>query len=231
MKKLGLVGGTGPESTVLYYRNIIRGVGDVLGRETLPKVSIDSLSAFEVFSYCRAGRYDELAGYLLESFKNLAASGAEVAALTGSTPHIVFDRLRSSSPVPLVSAIDVTRDEAQTRGLSKVGLLGTEFTMRSGFFTKALIDAGIHAVVPLPSEIAFVHEKISSELEHGVVTSETREAFISIIETMRKRDGIEQVILGCTELPLILNNAVSPLPCLDTAELHIHALIKEIIGD
>lgn len=228
MKKLGLVGGTGPESTVMYYRKIIHGVGGVLGAERLPQIAIDSLSAFEVFALCKAQRFEELAEYLLGALNNLAASGAEFAALTGNTPYIVFEKVRAATPLPLISAIEVTRDEALARGLTKVGLLGTVFTMTNDFFKQPLQDAGIEVVVPSAPEIEYIHGKIADELEHGVVKPETQTEFISIVKAMKARDDIQQLVLGCTELPLILDDQVCPVPCLDTADLHIRALVREL---
>lgn len=214
----------------MYYRNIIHGVGEVMGRECLPRVTIDSLSAFEVFSFCRARRFDELADYILGAINNLAASGADIAALTGNTPYIVFDQVKALTPVPLISAIESTRDEILTRGITRIGLLGTVFTMSNDFFQQPLREAGIDVVVPSGPAIEYIHGKIAAELEHGVVKPETRAEFVSITEEMRTRGGIQQVILGCTELPLLLDDTVSPVPCLDTAELHIRALVQAITG-
>lgn len=228
MKKLGLVGGTGPESTVMYYRGIIEGVSAIEGAEVLPRLSIESLSVFDVFRFCNAQDFEGLADYFAEAIECLVASGAEIASLTANTPHIIFDELVERSPIPLVSVVEATRDVAVERGLAKVGLLGTEFTMVNDFFRKPFEEAGIEVVIPEADDVAFIQDKIATELEFGVVKEETARRFVEIIEDLVTREKIEQVILGCTELPLILNDDVSPVPCLDTTEVHIRALVSAV---
>lgn len=228
MKKLGLVGGIGPESTVAYYRQIVHGVQERFGLQTLPRLSIESLSAFQVFAFCREQRFDDLTQYVLDAITGLAAGGAELAALTGNTPNIVLDRVRERSPIPIVGAIEASCKVAQQRGLSKVGLLGTVFTMTNRFFKTPFEQQGIAVATPNANQIAYIQEKIEAELEHGIIVDETRDAFIAIIQDMQEREGIEQIILGCTELPLLLSDATSPIPCLDTMQIHVAALIDAI---
>jgi aspartate racemase len=233
MTKLGIIGGTGPESTLLYYRAICEGVQARLGDETLPQLTVESLSVFEVFRYCSAGDFDDLTAYLSAGFEALAAAGAEVASLTAITPHIVFDRLVEASPVPLVSAVDAVRDEAVTRAADKVLLLGTGFTMSpetNDFFTRPFADVNIEVVLPDAPEIAEIQHRIATELELGIVTDETRNRFIGIIDRVRRSEGIDQVVLGCTELPMVLDDAVSPVPCLDTVAIHTRALVDAAVG-
>lgn len=229
MKKLGLVGGTGPESTVMYYRGIINGVAETKGSEYLPEITIESLSVWEVFRICSEGKLDELADYFAAAIENLVAAGVEVAALTANTPHIVFDQLAERSAVPLISVVEATRDAALDQGSHKLGLLGTEFTMVNDFFPRPFAAAGMELVVPSPTQVAYIQDKIASELECGIATEETQRGFLAIIEEMVKRHHIERVILGCTELPLILNDDVSPVPCLDTSEIHIRAIVRAMM--
>ena len=234
MTKLGIIGGTGPESTLLYYRAICEGVQARLGDDVLPQLTVESLSVFEVFRYCSAGDFDGLTAYLSEGFESLAAAGAQVASLTAITPHIVFDRLVEASPVPLVSAVDAVRDEAVARGTGKVLLLGTGFTMSpetNGFFTRPFTDAGVEVVLPDAAEIEEVQHRIATELELGVVTDETRDRFVGIIDRVHRAEGVDQVVLGCTELPMVLNDSVSPVPCLDTVAIHTRALVDAAVGD
>lgn len=228
MTKIGLVGGIGPESTISYYRQIVHGVKEAMGPTTLPRLSIETLSAFEVFSFCKEKRYDELAAYVLEAINSLAAAGAKYAALTGNTPNVVFDKLKAQSPIPLISAIEATLDVAKTRGVKKIGLLGTVFTMTNTFFRTPFERAGIDVATPNSTQISYIQDRIEAELEHGIVTDETRAGFVQIIRTMQEKEGIEQVILGCTELPLLLNDNSSPVPCLDTVDIHVAALVRVI---
>ncbi|QCV88482.1 amino acid racemase [Acidipropionibacterium jensenii] len=228
MKKLGLVGGTGPESTVLYYRRIIEGIGEREGSRVIPKITIDSLSPFEVFDMFEHPRFDDLTGYLLASIENLAAAHVEVASLTGITPHVVFPDLQAASPVPLVSAISATCDAAVAAGYTRIGLLGTEFTMREHFFGDAFAAAGIDVVVPEEATLRLVHHRIESELELGRVKDSTRQEFLGIADEMHRKDGVEAIILGCTELPLLFTGMDVEVPLLDVVELHTRALIDAI---
>lgn len=229
MTKIGLIGGIGPESTISYYRQIVHRVREQLGDTQLPKLSIETLNAFEVFSFCKEQKYDELGEYVVDAINNLAAAGAQYAALTGNTPNIVFDKLKVKSPIPIISSIEATLKVAKQRGVKKVGLLGTIFTMTNTFFKTPFEQEGIQVVTPNAEQIAYIQSKIEAELEHGVVTEETREGFIKIISLMKKNDGIEQIILGCTELPLLLNDDNSPVPCLDCVDIHVDAIVERII--
>ncbi|KAB2897005.1 MAG: amino acid racemase [Burkholderiaceae bacterium] len=228
MKKLGLIGGIGPESTVAYYRKIIHGVQAQAGKGNLPRLSIESLNAFTVFSLCRDREFDRLADYVLGAVRSLAAGGADIAALTGNTPNIVMDRVLPLSPLPIVSAIEATCDAARQRGAQKVGLLGTVFTMTHTFFKTPFEDRGMQVIVPTVPQIAQIQAKIEAELEHGIVTEDTRQEFVAIIRDLQQREGIDHVALACTELPLILNDSNSPVPCLDTVEIHVEALVRAV---
>lgn len=230
MKKLGLIGGIGPESTVLYYRKLIHGVQAQAGREQLPRLAIESLNAFTVFQLCRDQAFDQLSDYVLGAVRSLAAGGADLAALTGNTPNIVMDQVRRLAPIPLLSAVDATGEAARQRGARTVGLLGTAFTMRSRFFPAALESRGMQVVLPTEAQIALVQARIEAELEHGIVREDTRQAFVAIIEDLRQRAGIDHVILGCTELPLLLDDSHSPVPCLDTVDIHVAALVHAVLA-
>lgn len=230
MKKVGLLGGMGPESTIAYYHDIVFGVQQRTGKPFFPEISIESLNLFEIVDLCREKKYDELVKLFKTTVERLAATGADFAVLTANTSHIVFDRLREVSPLPLISIVEATAREAQKMGLKRVGLLGTCFTMEEDFFKKPFVERGIKVVVPSKKDIDYVSDKIYGELEYGIVKDSTRAEFQRIITYMKQRDKIEAVILGCTELPLILNNENSPVPCLDTMKIHIEEIIKEIVG-
>jgi len=134
MKKLGLVGGMGVESTIPYYHDIVYGVQNRIGKNFFPNVAIESVNVFDVLRLCGEQKYDELTDYLMWAIKSLTASGADFIALSANTPHIVFDRLRERSSVPLVSIVEATRNEAIRLNKHKLGLLGTIFTMKENFF-------------------------------------------------------------------------------------------------
>ena len=221
----------GPQSTMPYYMNIVYGVQNRTSKDFFPNLTIESLNVFEILKMIGEDRFEELTDHFVKALKNLKAAGADFAALTANTAHIVFDRLKEQSPLPLVSIVEATADEAAGRGLKKVALLGTRFTMERDFYKKPFERVGINVVIPNEDERRFIDEKIASELEYGTVLPETLERFVGIIGRMAADDGIEAVILGCTELPLLLNDSVSPIPCLDTVKIHANTLIEGILAD
>ncbi|MDE6266192.1 MAG: amino acid racemase [Muribaculaceae bacterium] len=230
MKKLGLIGGMGPQSTIPYYHGIVYGVQKRTAPDFFPNLTIESVNVFHILDLCAREDYDAIARYLLEAIRNLYKAGAEFAALSANTSHIVFDRLAEESPIPLLSIIDATRDEALRRGYSKAGLLGTRFTMTKRFYRDPFERAGIEIAVPEGEDFDFVDRKITEELEYGIIKPETLSRFQQIISRMKQTRGIETIILGCTELPLLLNDRNSPLPCLDTVEIHIDAIVNKILS-
>ncbi|MDE6397585.1 MAG: amino acid racemase [Muribaculaceae bacterium] len=231
MKKLGLIGGMGPQSTVPYYMNIVYGVQERTSKDFFPNLTIESLNVFEILKMIGENRLDDLTDHFLGALQNLKNAGADLAALTANTAHIVFDRLKERSPLPLVSIVEATADEAVRRGVTRLALLGTKFTMEQDFYKKPFERAGIEVVVPNKKERQYIDEKITSELEFGKVLDDTRINFARIIDRMLVEEGTTAVILGCTELPMLLNDEVSPIPCLDTVSIHSAALIEAILAD
>ena len=230
MKKLGLVGGMGPESTIPYYHDIVYGVQDRIGKDFFPNLTIESVNVFEVLKFCKEEKYEELTDYLMQAIGRLISAGADFVALSANTPHIVFDRLQERSTVPLVSIVETACEEAVRRNLRKVGLLGTVFTMTGEFFKKPFYKSHIEITIPTVEEMEYINDKIVTELERGIVKEETLHNFQRIIARMQQEEGIEAVILGCTELPLLLNDEVSPVPCLDTMKIHVRHIIDWIVG-
>lgn len=229
MRKLGLVGGTGPESTLVYYRDINRMIHERTGGKEFPELAVDSINLYRALDYCKEKQYEELTSYLLCSITNLAKGGAEFAALSANTMHIVFDSLKEQSPIPLVSIIDTVCEEAKRKGLKRIGLLGTVFTMTGQFFKEPFIRQGIEIVTPSNELMELVNDRIANELELGIVRESTTQELINVIQKMKDNGAIEAVVLGCTELPLALNDGNSPVPCLDTMALHIEKLVDLIL--
>jgi aspartate racemase len=230
MKKLGLIGGTGPESTLIYYKEITSRFAKRCGGHAFPPLTIESLSVFEVLPMAIAHDYDGLTSYLLKGFRNLAAAGADFAALTGITPHVVFDRLEKSSPIPLVSMVDTTADYLTAHHLKKVLLLGTLPTMEGTFVKVPLETKGIHVTVPSPEEQALINHKIETELEYGKVTDSFCQELNNICNHYITACSTSAVILGCTELPLAFAHISLSVPTVDVMEIHIDALVDRIMA-
>ena len=229
MKKLGLIGGFGPESTIPYYHDIVYGVQERVGENMFPEITIESLDVFKLLELCKKEEYEAVTEYIMKGINHLIAAEVDFIAISANTPHVVFDELKKRTPIPMISIIEATCNEAKRKNMSTIGLLGTIFTMESEFFRKPFIENGIKIVTPSSQERVFVNEKISKELELGIVKQETLSAFLKIIERMREEDAIEAIVLGCTELPLLFDGVGMPVTCLDTKEIHIQTLISYIV--
>jgi aspartate racemase len=224
---VGLIGGLGPESTVDYYRRIL----EAWQREdpsTSPSIVIDSLDVKRALHLVATDR-SALSEYLLESLKRLAGAGVDFIAMTANTPHIVFDELAARSKVPMLSIVEVCAVAARQRRFKRVALLGTRFTMEATFYQDVCARQGIVVVTPALEERTWIHEKYVGELLRGDFRDETRREFVSLIGRLREREGVEAVILGGTELPLLLASPViADVPMLDTTALHVAAIVKRL---
>lgn len=159
------------------------------------------------------------------------AAGAQYAALTGITPHIVFDELSKTSPIPLISMVDTARDYAAENGCKKICLLGTLPTMEGMFFQNSFAKRGIEVVTPNAEERIYIGTKIETELEFGKVLPETQRAFKEIAERIIREEQVQAVVLGCTELPLIFDGVELPVPYINVMQVHINALVDLIMQD
>jgi aspartate racemase len=224
---VGLVGGLGPESTIDYYRRILEG----WAREdpsAAPSIVIDSLDVRRALHLVATDRA-ALVEYFLASLRRLAGAGASFAALTANTPHIVFDELAARSPVPLVSIVETCAAEAQRRGLRRLALLGTRFTMEAPFYPAVCARRDIAVVTPGEADREWIHARYVGELLAGEFRDDTRERFVSLIGRMRETDRIDGVVLGGTELPLLLPTPhIADLPALDTTALHVDAIVARL---
>ena len=225
MKKIGLVGGTGPESTLMYYKELNSRIDKITGGAQMPDLVIESVNFRKAWGYVCEEKYDLLADYLSEKVNNLRTSGAQVIALTAATMHIVYDEIVAKTQVPLISIPKSVCEEIQKKGYKKVGLLGTIFTMEKDYMKKDLLEAGIEVIIPEKSDRELIAKRIYEELEVGIVKESTLKEFTTIIEKMKKEQGIQALILGCTELPLLLNKDNCPVDCLDSVEIHLQKLI------
>lgn len=227
MTRLGLVGGLGPESTIDYYRRILEAWARI-DPSTAPSIVIDSLDVQRGLRLMESDR-PGLTEYLLASLQRLAGAGVNFAAITANTPHLVFDELAARSPVPLVSIVEVCAENAHRRGLRRLGLLGTRFTMEAAFYPDVCARHGIAVVTPGDADRTWVHQRYIGELLKGMFRDEARAEFISLISRLREDERVDGIILGGTELPLLLSApVVAGLPMLDTTALHVAALVQRL---
>ena len=227
MTTVGLVGGLGPESTIDYYRRIL----NAWKREdasTAPSIIIDSLDVQRAL-HLVAGDRPGLVNYLMSSLNRLAAAGVDFIALTANTPHIVFDELAAHSRVPLVSIVEVCAEEAKHRGLRRLGLLGTRFTMEAPFYPEVFARHGIEVVTPDEVDRAWIHDRYVGQLLEGDFRDETRRELFALVARMRNERAMDGVVLGGTELPLLLvSPTVAEIPALDTTALHVAAIVRRL---
>jgi len=229
MKKAGIIG-IAPESTVDYYRLIINSYRERTRDESYPPLLVNCIDMTRMLDLIGRGQRDELVSFLGEAIAQLAAGGADFAALTASTAHVVFDELRDRAPLPMISLVEVARDEAQARGLRRLGLLGTGITMQGRFFPDVFSAADLEIVTPPPDDRAFVNAKYLGELVHGVFKAETRAGIVAVIERLRREQRIDGVVLGGTELPLLMREAGDVgVPMLDTTRLHVARIVEGIL--
>jgi aspartate racemase len=231
MKTAGMIGGIGPESTIAYYRAIIDAYRRRTGDGSYPSLLIDSIDVTKLLGLAGAGRLDELARYLLREIERLAAAGADFGFLAANTPHVVFDELRAAAPIPLISIVEATAAKAAELGLKRPALLGTRFTMDGTFYRDAFSRAGIALVVPDEGERAYVHDKYVSELVNGLTLDETRRCVLAIVARLHDRENADGLILGGTELPLLLPDAAyAGVPVLDTTLIHADSVVAALLA-
>ena len=231
MKMLGIVGGLGPESTIDYYRTLIAAYRERTGDGSYPPILINSLDLQKARLLVEANALVELADYLLQAVRTLASAGADFGLFAANTPHLVFDEVQRHSPIPLLSIVAATCDAAKSAGFRRLGLLGTKFSMGARFYRDVFARAGMTLLVPAEGEQQYIHERYLGELVHGVFRSETRERLVAIIQAMKKREDIEAVVLGGTELPLILREAGDQgIQFLDTAQIHVQRAVEMMLG-
>ena len=227
IQRVGILGGLGPESTIDYYRRIIE-VWQRTDPTGSPGILIDSLDVTTGLQLVATDRA-ALIEYLLASLLRLARGGADFLAMSANTPHIVFDELAARCPVPILSIVEVCVDDARRLGLQRLLLLGTRFTMAASFYPEVFARHDIEVISPDESDRTWIHERYVGQLLKGEFRDDTREEIVSVITRFRDTERIDGVILGGTELPLLLRAPViAGLPTLDTTALHVDAIVKRL---
>jgi len=223
-KRIGIIGGMSPESTAEYYQYITRSYTDRFGDHAYPETLIYSVSFQPYIDWPSQERWDLVAQGLGEAGRRLQAAGADFLIIATNTMHLVVDQVRNAVDIPVLSMLDVVADTCLAQGNLTVGLLGTRFTMEKSFYQDALARRGIAVLVPDAEQRAYVNRVIYDELVAGDIRPESRVSFLSIIRSLADR-GAGAVILGCTEIPLLVRQEDVDLPLLDTTVLHAQAAL------
>jgi aspartate racemase len=235
-KTAGIIGGIGPESTIEYYRSIIAAYRAQKQDGSYPPIIINSIDLKEVLDLVTANELSKLTDYLVAEVQRLARAGADCALLAANTPHIVFEDIRRQSPIPMFSIVEATCDAAKALGLKRLGLFGTRFTMQGRFYPDVFSRHGITLALPDENDQAFIHEKYMSELVNGIFLPATRARLLTIADRLQAVEGIQGLILGGTELPLLFQDKMASdataggIPFLDTPQIHVRAIVAELLS-
>lgn len=225
MKILGLIGGISWVSTMDYYKAINEGINEKLGGLNFSTCIIYSFNYAEIKKNNDANDWDSTFKMISEACENLKLSGAEAIVLCANTMHLIADKVEEKVGLPLIHIATATAAEIKKKNLKKVGLLGTKFTMERDFFTNKLKDQNIEAIIPDADDREFIHYTIFEELGRGVIKEESKQRYISIINKLKDK-GAEGIILGCTEIPLLINQKDVTIPVFDTTLIHSKAAVE-----
>lgn len=230
MNKIGIIGGIGPESTVAYYRLLIKLFRDKLDTNQYPELLLQSIDMTEMLGYVFDNRLDELVTFLKSKINILELSNVDYVALASNTPHLVFEKLQESVDVKMISIVEETCKAISKSGIKKVGLLGTKSTMSRGFYQKSGKNNGIEIVTPNEENQDFVHEKYMSELVFNHLNPDTKKRLIQLVNELVIEEQVEGIILGGTELPLILEQKdFDTLKVFNTTEIHVNAILDKMM--
>jgi aspartate racemase len=229
MKTLGLIGGTSWVSTIDYYRFINQGINNRLGGVNAASLRIHSFNYADIVKNLDTNNWDAILKMIADAGINLKNSGAEGIILCGNTTHLVAAEAQAQIGLPIIHIADATANAITKEGFKTIALLGTRFTMEHNFFADKLKAAGIQPLTPDKADRDFIHETLLREMGKGIFKPETKAAYLQIINKL-KQQGAEGVILGCTEIPLLIQPADTDLMLFDTAAIHSAAAVDFILN-
>jgi aspartate racemase len=229
MKILGLIGGISWVSTIDYYRLINQGINEKLGDLNFAECIIHSFNYADIKRNNDAEDWHATLRMLTSAGQNLKNSGAKAIVLCANTMHMVADQLEKNLKLPVIHIATATANTIKTGGYKKVGLLGTKFTMERPFFREKLVERGIEVIVPGDDERDFIHYTIFEELGRGILKPETKNFYLDVMHKLAGQ-GAEGIILGCTEIPLLISPEDMDIPLFDTAQIHSNAAVEFALG-
>jgi aspartate racemase len=225
MKTLGLVGGTSWVSSLDYYRLLNERLNRRLGGDSFARCILYSFNFGDIKKLTDGQDWPRLLVLVTEVCRNLSSSGAEAIVLCANTMHLLAEDLQRAIDIPIIHIAEATALAVKQQGLSRVALLGTRFTMEMGFFHARLARHGIETVVPGAVDRGWVHHTIFEELGNGILQDATKRRYLDIMQEL-KQAGAQGIILGCTEIPLLIKPSDSELPLFNTLELHVDAAVE-----
>ena len=229
-RTLGIIGGMSWESTQSYYRLINEGIKAKLGNLHSADLLIHSVDFAPIGELQAQSKWEELGDVMVNSGKRLQAAGAQGLLIATNTMHKVAEQVKAATNLPLIHIADATADAIKQQGLTKIALLGTQFTMTEDFYKQRLMDAGLQVLIPDTDARAEVHRIIYDELCQGQLLASSRQYYTQVINELAAQ-GAEGVILGCTEIGLLISRADSPIPVFDTTAIHAAAAVQFLLGN
>ncbi|WP_159652648.1 aspartate/glutamate racemase family protein [Vibrio atypicus] len=231
MKTVGVIGGMSWESTVSYYQGLNKGINRALGGHNSAKVVINSVNFAEIEQMQRDGEWNKTATILCEAAQSLEKAGADFVLIGTNTMHKVASQVEEAIAIPLLHIADATGAELKRQGITKVGLLGTAFTMEQDFYKQRLTERyGVEVIIPNGVQRRLVHDVIYQELCKGVIHRRSKNDYQTIVDELAM-NGAQGVILGCTEIGLLLEPSDSNVPLFDTVSIHVAAAVKEALNE
>jgi aspartate racemase len=227
MQTIGLIGGITPQSTIMYYELLNQLAVDKFGSKHSCKVIINSLDFGEVSRLQSEGRWDLLDDIMVEAAKSLKNAGASIVVICANTMHLCVDAIKKNVEIPIIHIAKATVKQIQNKRIKKVALLGTKYTMEKPFFRNILNSNDIDVIVPNENERQIVHDVIYDELSKGLLLDSSKRAYLKIIESLTLR-GANGIILGCTEIPLLVGQTDVQVPVFDTTTIHAKAAFSEV---
>jgi aspartate racemase len=228
-KKIGIIGGLSPESTVSYYLHITRSYVQQFGTDSYPEIIIYSAVLAQYHAWRAAGRWDLIAEDLGQIANKLKHAGADVGVIATNTMHKVFADVQHATSLPLLHILTPTIAAIRKTGLTKVGVLGTQFTMGERFYRDYLEQHGITTLVPTADAQKDLHSIIVNELVRGIINPKSKQLYLQVIAQL-VAEGAQGIVLGCTEIPLLIDQASCPVPVFDTAILHADAALQAALS-
>ncbi|WP_201530613.1 aspartate/glutamate racemase family protein [Psychrobacter sp. LFX-11D] len=229
-RTLGIIGGMSWESTQSYYRLINEGIKAKLGNLHSADLLIHSVDFAPIGELQAQGKWEELGNIMVNSGKRLQAAGAQGLLIATNTMHKVAEQVQAATNLPLIHIADATADAIKQQGLTKIALLGTQFTMTEDFYKQRLIDASLQVLIPNTDARVEVHRIIYDELCQGQLLASSRQYYTQVINELAAQ-GAEGAILGCTEIGLLISQADSPIPVFDTTAIHAAAAVQFLLGN
>ena len=224
-KRIGILGGLTPESTITYYMHIVHRYHEVYGNHGYPECVIYGVSFQKYEDWMKTEDWESIEKALVEGLRTLRMAGVDFAVIATNTMHILFDKLQAQVDFPLLSIVEATAEAIKSKSIMKVGLIGTSFTMNKPFYREGLAKHGIEVITPEKADQEYIGKVIFEELSIGKIREESRQGYLKIINKLIDKDA-QGIVLGCTEIPLLIRQSDTNVPVFDTATIHAEKALQ-----